>query len=105
MNRYPLTGCPVVRAACALESLSEFRFDPFRVKPYQYLARDNERRCGPAVIGSDQFKNRLLVGAYIPLFKLDSPQLEESLCDVARRSAGLGEEYHFLWFRHVSPGP
>ena len=83
-------------AALAREEL----FNPVRVKADHDLIADDERRRAPAVIGSHQFKNRCLVGAYVLLCELNSSTLEERLNGITGRSAGLREEYHLFRFAH-----
>jgi hypothetical protein len=89
-------------AGASAALVCEELFNSVRVKADQNLVADDYRRRTPAIVFPDQFENRRLVGAYVLLYKLNSSILEERLCGIAGRSAGLREEYHFFRFAHDS---
>jgi hypothetical protein len=84
-------------------SLGECLLDELWIKPDQNLVSDHKGRRGTAVVSSDQLKNRCLVAADVLIGKLDSSLREEGLHCLARRSAGLAEDYHLLLLCHPSP--
>ena len=60
------------------------------------ITRMDNGGSGTAVIGPDQFKHGLLVGAYIFDFELDPSLREVGLSRMAGRSAGLAVDHNFL---------
>lgn len=88
----------------AAGSFTEELVDSLRIKPDQDLFSDDERRRSPAVVGANQFEDRFLVGTDVFLDVLDSSLREDDLNDLARRSAGLREEYHLFRLGHALPG-
>ena len=90
----------VVRSVARL--FGEELVDALWVKSGQNLVADHEGRRDSALVLTDKFEYRRLVGADIFLGELNSSSLEDRLNGETRRSAGLGEEYHLLLFAHGS---